>query len=862
MSFVPVPLSLLLSIPFCVDCSRVEHGIESPSSELEIGIVALEVVKVTLPSTNDPSHHLHYYHPLPFLLPVPVMDVDDAALAALEREAAAFDGDIHGDAEMEAEMEREEARIKKILASHQDMSGVEDDADMNLHDGVDGDVISDDDVMDELNDLEREVHGGGANNQKSELSSDRTHGDGDGDFDEDAMLAEAEAEADRLWAAEERSNAKPTKITPATNKPPPPPPQPRQPVPPARPAKPALLSQQVLSTSNMPLAPAQPTKPPPPPPSSASIDSLPDLNAKLLQLKTQAVELNRAGKKPEALEVMRHIKAIQGKIEELKTKQHATSNVQTTAKTNVSIPSSSGPPSSSSSTSAAVVSSSSSSSAPPALVSSSSHPSKLTIRAELEYDSLLRQLDEQIASLDTSMKTLVSEGTNGGGIKPGSKESKLLALQYWRAKQRSVKDRDLLRLAKERGLRPPGSHTEELVIQSELSFPQLGEDTLEVVIGSGRDLHNTRVVSTNDLVPLVSISFEYATDLEGGVKTTSPVWTPPLKGSNPKFEHLLKLSLPYSRSSGTKDTKMSIKKLLRSKVLVQVHHKRFLLGPTELCRSDIRLKEMSLKSEYVTILKLKDLQGQQRCGELEVTLRLKKPFEGLDIRQVRQNIIVVDEFEEERNDTTVTQIQTTAQVANQLATPIEQTHNNNNTTVQPAPTVTITPASTHTPVPASVAAPAVAAPSASIAAPPSSSSLPLTGDPHSISKLRSNDVLEAEIVLLTRELSLLKSRPRPPDDIDEDGQSRTAAMIDEITDKLTAANIALEVLVTRVQNGKLTLADYIEQLKVDIVSESQLALQLAKSNRKPDAARIIQRVKLMKAEVEGAEENQEELEKC
>ncbi len=192
------------------------------------------------------------------------------------------------------------------------------------------------------------------------------------------------------------------------------------------------------------------------------------------------------------------------------------------------------------------------------------------------------------------------------------------------------------------------------MVQQELSFPALGEDELEVTIHGARELRNPNVVSDPaGLATFVSVFLEYAVDMEGNYKNTAALHThsSKQKGSQPSFgNQVLSIHFPCSRSMQAllKD-RSAVKRLMRSKLVCVVWHKRFLLGALEVGRADVKLKEMSMKSELKIALKLKDQAANGglgvRTGELDVTLRLRKPFEGVDLRQVPLSLIVVDEFE-------------------------------------------------------------------------------------------------------------------------------------------------------------------------------------------------------------------------
>jgi len=772
-------------------------------------------------------------------------DPDDAALRALEREAAAAMrspgggddefGDL--DADMEAEMAREEAHLAKLLSDPAYAARLAAQAagegDGDFEGG--GGEIHDDDVLGELAELEGQVHaerGAGGSGAPS-----RNHSSAAADeFDEDAMLAEAEAEAERLAQEEERAAAP---AVPARPQQPSAKPQQQKP-PQQQPAiPPRVAAQQVTSSAaNMVAPPAAVSTP---------ASELASLQAQLLELKKKAVAFKQAGQQAQAIEVLRNVKTVQARIEELnKTIAAAATttgpNVTTAAPSRPNVPARPAQPAAAAATAAAAAAAVS-----PSIVSSpgssgaSSNGGKLSVRASLEYDDLLSKLDAQIASLTASMKTVVAEG-GGATIAPGSKQAKLVALQYFRAKTRSSKDRDLVLLARSRQLKPPTYNVEELPIQSELSFPELGEDEVSVRVLAAKDLRNPAVVSDpRDTNAFVTVHLDYATDMDGTYRAQPPLHThtSKSKGSAPRFEQTLTVPFPCSRSpSALQRDRTILKRLMRSKLVFTVWHKRFLLGALEVGRADVKLKEMSLKSELKLSLKLKDEKSGVRAGELEVEIRLKKPFEGMDLRTNNLPLIVVDEFEEEEPQQQQ-QSQHAPAAAAAVAAPVA---------TQSVQAASSTASSAASAAPAAPAAPA-AAPSAAGSA--SNASGVDLSDPHEILKMRSNDVLEAEIVLLQAELAAAQARG-----------AAGAEDADAAQDRLTAAQVQLQVLVTQVQNGKLTLEEYLQGLRTAIVSEGTLAIALNKAGRKADALRVMQRVKIMKAEVQNAEENQEELEQC
>lgn len=109
-------------------------------------------------------------------------------------------------------------------------------------------------------------------------------------------------------------------------------------------------------------------------------------------------------------------------------------------------------------------------------------------------------------------------------------------------------------------------------------------------------------------------------------------------------------------------------------------------------------------------------------------------------------------------------------------------------------------------------------------------------DPFNVNLLMSNDVLEAEIESCQAELKTAKS--------EDDRQ--------EINLRLMLLTGRLSVLVSQVQSGKITLPQYVEALNARIAQDKVLAVYCSKNDRKPEALRLMKRIKIMETEVAGA----------
>ena len=75
----------------------------------------------------------------------------------------------------------------------------------------------------------------------------------------------------------------------------------------------------------------------------------------------------------------------------------------------------------------------------------------------------------------------------------------------------------------------------------------------------------------------------------------------------------------------------------------------------------------------------------------------------------------------------------------------------------------------------------------------------------------------------------------------------------EWSDRYDSLALKKQLLEIEMQTGKLTLEMYIERLHGRISADRVLVSQLAASNRRLDAARVLHRIKLMEKELDGVE---------
>lgn len=211
------------------------------------------------------------------------------------------------------------------------------------------------------------------------------------------------------------------------------------------------------------------------------------------------------------------------------------------------------------------------------------------------------------------MRTLAASADGGSSeetASPGavtstaaSETAKLLALQYFREKKRSERDRNIVLLARSRGWLPPLTHEEMVIFNHELAFPHINDDAIEVTLIQARDLNGKVIgVKDKDIKAIATAWVEYyitdkrndcSVHLNANAKS---------KGASPAFAQSFVVPFAFTRSNARDKT--AVRRLLRSRVCVVVQHKGHLLRPTVIGRGVIRLNEVHNKSEAKLVIKV------------------------------------------------------------------------------------------------------------------------------------------------------------------------------------------------------------------------------------------------------------------
>jgi hypothetical protein len=274
------------------------------------------------------------------------------------------------------------------------------------------------------------------------------------------------------------------------------------------------------------------------------------------------------------------------------------------------------------------------------------------------------------------------------------------------------------------------------------------------------------------------------------------------RNADPKFLH--KTMVAFDR------TNAGAKKWKYTKINFEVWHHRTLWRHALIGKATLKLSHLVEKCDLKVELKLK--LEQKNTGSLRVACRLQYPIAGRDVRVVEEQY---------------TTISTSTGSSSSSPAPTSTSGG----TSMPAPTSLTTSLTSNTPR--------------------STAHTEGSTDPHDVLKMVSNDVLEAELVLSAEAIAAVEKRV-PSFEREEE--------LEELRARVRAITIQLEVLVTRVQNGKLTIEDYLVDLRADLGSSKALVIALREQGRQADAMRVLRRVKITASELSGAEANMGELE--
>ncbi|KAJ1554046.1 Coiled-coil and C2 domain-containing protein 1B [Cladochytrium tenue] len=409
---------------------------------------------------------------------------------------------------------------------------------------------------------------------------------------------------------------------------------------------------------------------------------------------------------------------------------------------------------------------------------------------------------------------------------------------------------------------PPPFRFEAVELETERSFSDVLADELEVRVVRATDLVAPGVAG-RDIESYAAFDVGWppadspkAAEARGQSQTVS-------KDPNPEYE--------FSKRVPIQRTRAFQRHLERRRATFDVFYRPrgwggislLAAAPVHIGRAAVRLDALLTSCEIHEIIDLADKNNPRRLtgGKLEVILRLRSPLMKPEVVTTRENWLVLETNPSSRT-TALAASQPVSGPAVAIAVPPAEVPKEQ--TVAPnveQPAQSTSPLSPTQPVaqpevqppmvaPVSTAIAASAGKSSPAPAPAPASSKPSVEavDPDleelevkflSPDTIVSNMVLETEHAALAKQVDAMRASGKP---VSEDLEGRRSGY-----------ELRMNILVTMVQLGSLTMPDYIASVKNSIAETKRFALAFKKHGRVDLARQAMMRIKTMSDEVEEVE---------
>ncbi|KYR01169.1 hypothetical protein DLAC_02278 [Tieghemostelium lacteum] len=380
---------------------------------------------------------------------------------------------------------------------------------------------------------------------------------------------------------------------------------------------------------------------------------------------------------------------------------------------------------------------------------------------------------------------------------------------------------------------PPSFHFEEKTKNTEIRFNDIKELEVEFTIGKvelEKAFGNVEVYITGE--------FPYPEQVQKfqspGFQTTKEQW-------NYKTKFAI-------------ERKKSFQRVLEKKKLTLVFcSSRMLFLKSVIGKAEIKLLDLLTKceiSERVPILK--ESSKRETGGFIHVSLRMNRPLLTNEVKTTIEKVLVLDSpiaLNPNNSQTQITTTTTTTTVASSSISTSNVTPQPPTTAVpKPQPPTVVKPQPTQPPQP-TVAKPQPPQPQPTqtttptkpqqppqqpqpTQTPPNNAEDEDIEDFESIDKIVSNNVMEGMIENLKAQIAAQGPKQ-------------------ELIDQKQALEMKLQILEVQVQAGMLSIEAYTQQINNAIESDKKLAVRLKAKGEVEKALKVMGRVKIMKAELEG-----------
>ncbi|KAJ3411982.1 Coiled-coil and C2 domain-containing protein 1B [Chytridiales sp. JEL 0842] len=448
-------------------------------------------------------------------------------------------------------------------------------------------------------------------------------------------------------------------------------------------------------------------------------------------------------------------------------------------------------------------------------------------------------------------------------FKAGRKDK---ALEFHKKKKLIVSDLEALLAMKAAGAAPPAFVYQSVTYEIEQRHDDVGTDEAEVCVVRAFDLGGRASgVPSGEVESYVTFEFGWPTEESGkgaeGKGTSGTVG----KDSSPVYNFAKKVPIERTRTFQ--------RHLERRKAVFDVFHVNRGWGgislfskPTCLGRAYVKLDALLSKCEIHEVIDLVDPNNPRKSlgGKLEVRIRLRAPLAKPDVvvKQERWILLQLGTPNQPPAQAAAAPPVTLPSTSPVVSTPasIKSVESSTERLVEPtaaqpvqrvdSPKPVQHPPATASPTPSRPATPAAGHASAASSTPKVAASTPAVSSTDDLEELEmqflnpetiaSNQVLEAEYNALVAQIAALKAARKP--------------VPDELDDRKTGYEIRMNLLVTMVQVGALTMQAYIDSVKANVATTKKQTLAFKNAGKMDLTKQGMVRIKLMTDEVTEVEQ--------
>jgi len=374
---------------------------------------------------------------------------------------------------------------------------------------------------------------------------------------------------------------------------------------------------------------------------------------------------------------------------------------------------------------------------------------------------------------------------------------------------------DQIEINKEKGMNPPPFHFEDKVTSTEVTNGDLKDTEFEVQV-SGTNGESLKAFGNVDVY--VVIEYPYPSP-----EQPSKFQTGTISASSQTFKVGNKFTV---------ERKKTLQRCLEKKKLTLTFYSSRFFMKSVVGKCEIKLMDLLTKCSIIEKIPiLKEGTKKETGSFVDISIRMKTPLLQKEIKTVKERVLVLD--------SPIKSIEEVNNISN-------NNNNSNKSTTSTTTTTTTVVTNNTTPTPT----PQTKEPEVEQTTKPQSQPEKQPEKQQQqqkqqeeeeeedtyiddLDKVVSNNVLEAMQESLTREISIQGAKQ-------------------DLVDKKQAIDIKLMLLETQISSGLLSFEQYVEQIQQAMANDKKKALEYSSKGQKDNALKLMARIKLMKAELESA----------